>query len=154
MLSETIRQWDAETDEKRLEQQFLLKELCIGRRNEHVPSWSGAVTRMRTQQVIRRKVCWHSLRVAGLCVGVDDYQQDSQRELQFCKLENAVRDAEAVDKALRRTPGCNSAAIRNPKTATELRYQLRTHLQEPDLAKDPPELFVVYYAGHGFLQYG
>ena len=43
LLSETIRQWDAETDEKRLEQQFLLKELCIGRRNEHLPSWSGAV---------------------------------------------------------------------------------------------------------------
>ena len=105
-----------------------------------------------SEQLPRGKVCWRSLRVAGLCVGVDDYQQDSQRELQFCKLENAVRDAEAVDKALRRVPGCYSAAIRNPKTAKELRYQLRTHLQEPDLAKAPPELFVVYYAGHGFLQ--
>ena len=50
--------------------------------------------------------------------------------------------------------GCYSEAIRNPKTATELRYQLREHLQEPDLAKEPPELFVVYYAGHGFLQHG
>ena len=50
LLSETIRQWDAETDEKRLERQFLLKELCIGRRNEHLPSWSGVVTEVRTQQ--------------------------------------------------------------------------------------------------------
>ena len=47
LLSETIRQWDAETDEKRLEQQLLLKELCIGRRNEHLPSWSGDVTQTR-----------------------------------------------------------------------------------------------------------
>ena len=55
LLSETIRQWDAETDEMRLEQQFLLKELCIGRRNEHLPSWSGAVTQTRTQQVMPPK---------------------------------------------------------------------------------------------------
>ena len=37
-----------------------------------------------SKQLSRGKVCWRSLRVAGLCVGVDDYQQDSQRELQFC----------------------------------------------------------------------
>jgi hypothetical protein len=55
LLSETIRQWDAETDEQRLERQFLLKELCIGRRNEHLPSWSGVVTQMRTQQVMPPK---------------------------------------------------------------------------------------------------
>jgi hypothetical protein len=55
LLSETIRQWDAETDEQRLERQFLLKELCIGRRNEHLPSWSGVVTQMRTHQVMPPK---------------------------------------------------------------------------------------------------
>jgi hypothetical protein len=87
------------------------------------------------------------LRVAGLCVGVDDYQH-------LRKLQNAVRDAEAVSNALRSVPGCYSEAIRNPKTATELRHQLRTRLQDPDLAKHPPQLFVVYYAGHGFLQHG
>jgi hypothetical protein len=90
---------------------------------------------------------WGSLRVAGLCIGVDDYQH-------MVQLQNAVRDAEAVNRALRRMVGCYSEAISNPKTATELRHQLRTHLQEPDLAKYPPQLFVVYYAGHGFLQHG
>jgi hypothetical protein len=55
LLSEIIRQWDAETDEERLERQFLLKELCIGRRNEHLPSWSGVVTQMRTHQVMPPK---------------------------------------------------------------------------------------------------
>jgi hypothetical protein len=92
-------------------------------------------------------VRWSKLRVAGLCIGVDNYQHMGQ-------LQNAVRDAEAVNKELRRMPGCYSEAILNPKTATELRHQLRTHLQETDLAKHPPELFVVYYAGHGFLQHG
>jgi hypothetical protein len=92
-------------------------------------------------------VRWGNLRVAGLCIGVDDYQHMGQ-------LQNAVRDAETVNRALRRMVGCYSEAIHNPKTATELRHQLRTHLQKPDLAKEPPELFVVYYAGHGFLQHG
>jgi hypothetical protein len=41
LLFEAIRQWDADTPAKKLEQQFLLKELSIGRRNEHLPSWSG-----------------------------------------------------------------------------------------------------------------
>ena len=48
LLFEAIRQWDADTHEKYLEQQFLLKELSIGRRNEHLPSWSGGVTKMRS----------------------------------------------------------------------------------------------------------
>jgi hypothetical protein len=43
LLSETIHQWDADTDDKRLERQFLLKELCIGRRDQQLPTWSGAV---------------------------------------------------------------------------------------------------------------
>jgi hypothetical protein len=107
----------------------------------------GAAATGDSEQLQRHPVRWGKLRVAGLCVGVDDYQH-------LRKLQNAVRDAEAVSNALRSVPGCYSEAIRNPKTATELRHQLRTHLQEPDLAKHPPELFVVYYAGHGFLQHG
>jgi hypothetical protein len=52
LLSKKIRQWDAKTDEKRLEQQFLLKELCIGRRNEHLPSWAGVVTQMNLGKIV------------------------------------------------------------------------------------------------------
>ena len=100
-----------------------------------------------SEQLPHHPVRWGNLRVAGLCIGVDDYQHMGQ-------LQNAVRDAETVNRALRRMVGCYSEAIHNPKTATELRHQLRTHLQKPDLAKEPPELFVVYYAGHGFLQHG
>jgi len=76
---------------------------------------------------------------------VDDYQHMGQ-------LQNAVRDAEAINKELRRMPGSYSEVICNPKTATE--HQLRTHLKEPDLGKHPPQLFVLYYAGHGILEHG
>lgn len=53
LLFEAIRQWDADTHERCLEQQFLLKELSIGRRNEHLPSWSGGVTKMRSADKIK-----------------------------------------------------------------------------------------------------
>ena len=114
------------------------------------PGGSEQLPRGDSEQLPRGKVCWRSLRVAGLCVGVDDYQHEPQ----FCKLQNAVKDAKAVSEALRSMPKCRSEAILNPKTATELRHQLRTHLQDHDLANHPPELFLVYYAGHGFLQHG
>jgi hypothetical protein len=45
LLSETIQKWDADTDDKRSERQFLLDELCIGRRDVQLPTWSGAVTK-------------------------------------------------------------------------------------------------------------
>jgi hypothetical protein len=47
LLSESIQKWDADTDDKRLERQFLLKELCIGRRDAQLPTWSGAVTKRK-----------------------------------------------------------------------------------------------------------
>ena len=51
-------------------------------------------------------------------------------------------------------PGCYSEVICNPETATDLLDKLRTCLKAPDLAKHPPELFVLYYAGHGILEHG
>ena len=61
----------------------------------------------------RCKVRWDGLRVAGLCIGVDDYKHTSP-------LRNAVRDAQAVNAALRKVPGCNSSVLCNPKTASAL----------------------------------
>ena len=81
-----------------------------------------------SEQLPRCKVCWRSRRVAGLCVGVDDYQHMGQ-------LQNAVRDAEAINKELGRMPGCYSEVICNPETATELLHQLRTRLKSPDLPR-------------------
>jgi hypothetical protein len=105
------------------------------------PGGSEQLPRGDSEQRPRSKVCWSSLRVAGLCVGVDGYQHMS-------RLQNTVRDAEAV-KELKRMKGCYSEVIRNPTTATDLLHQLRQRLKEPDLAKHPPQLFVLYYAGYG-----
>jgi hypothetical protein len=111
------------------------------------PGGSEQLPRGESEQLQRGKVCWRSLRVAGLCVGVDDYQH-------MRRLQNAVRDAEAVNKELKRIKGCYSEVIRNPTTATDLLHQLRQRLKEPDLVKHPPQLFMLYYAGHGILEHG
>ena len=51
--------------------------------------------------------------MAGLCIGVDEYQY-------MGPLSNAVRDAEAVHAKLRAAPRCHSEIINNPtgNTAT------------------------------------
>jgi hypothetical protein len=54
LLSESIQKWDADTDDKRLERQFLLKELCIGRRDQQLPTWSGAVTPSEGRRKVTR----------------------------------------------------------------------------------------------------
>ena len=67
------------------------------------PGGSEQLPRGDSEQLPRSKVCWRSLRVAGLCVGVDGYQHMS-------RLQNAVRDAEAVNKELKRMKGRRSSA--------------------------------------------
>eukprot|EP00802_Teleaulax_amphioxeia_P002325 Tamp_02327.p1 GENE.Tamp_02327~~Tamp_02327.p1 ORF type:complete len:1262 (-),score=187.62 Tamp_02327:663-4097(-) len=44
LLVERIRRWAPDAAAEKLEKELLLKELCIGRREEPLPSWSGAVT--------------------------------------------------------------------------------------------------------------
>jgi len=93
----------------------------------------------------RGKVRWGGLRVAGLCIGVDDYEH-------IPPLGNAVRDAEAFNKKLKAMPGCFSAVIRNPADARDLLRSIRKHLQDADMLENPPEVIVIYYAGHGIQQ--
>ena len=85
---------------------------------------------------------WGGLRVAGLCIGVDDYTHTSP-------LCNAVRDAQAVNAALRKVPGCNSSVLCNPKTAAVLLESVQRHAEEKGLQDHPPEMYKVFYAGHG-----
>ena len=91
--------------------------------------------------VNRGKVKWDGLRVAGLCIGIDEYTN-------LDSLHNAVRDAEAVNSALKSVPDCYSAIIRNPKTGTALLESVERHAKEPGLHDDPPEFYELYYAGH------
>jgi hypothetical protein len=95
----------------------------------------------------RGKVCWRGLRVAGLCVGVDEYDNTSH-------LQNAVRDAGDIHKKLKGAPRCHSILVPNSKTVSKgslLRF-IGDCLEEPDLHKDPPQIFKFYYAGHGIQQ--
>ena len=92
--------------------------------------------------VNRGKVKWDGLRVAGLCIGIDEYTN-------LAPLHNAVREAEAVNGALKSVPGCYSEIIRNPKTATALIKSVRRHAEERGLHDAPPEILGVYYGGHG-----
>jgi len=90
----------------------------------------------------RGKVTWGGLRVAGLCIGVDEYTH-------IQPLGNAVKDAEEVDRALKKVPGCYSAVLRNPTTRASLMRSIKRHVQNDDLRNKPPRLFFFYYAGHG-----
>ena len=90
--------------------------------------------------VNRGKVKWDGLRVAGLCIGIDEYTN-------LDSLRNAVRDAEAVNSALKSVPGCYSEITRNP-TGIALLERVERHAKEPGLHDDPPEVYELYYAGH------
>ena len=91
--------------------------------------------------VNRGKVKWDGLRVAGLCIGIDEYTN-------LDPLRNAVRDAEAVNSALKAVPRCYSAIIRNPKTGMALLESVERHAKERGLHHDPPDVYEMYYAGH------
>jgi len=88
---------------------------------------------------------WAGLRVAGLCIGVDEYAH-------IGNLSNAVRDADAVCSGLKAASNCYAEPMTSKtvtSTAGDLIRSVRKRLQEPGLLKDPPLLFVLHYAGHG-----
>jgi len=85
---------------------------------------------------------WAGLRVAGLCVGIDKYTHAGN-------LNNASRDAEAMNERINSSPGCQSANLCAPATVGALLRGIRHHAQDAGLQQNPPKLFMVYYAGHG-----
>jgi hypothetical protein len=95
----------------------------------------------------RAKVDWGSLRVAGLCIGVDKYKH-------IGTLSNAVRDAEQVEAKLNAVPRCRCGIVKDPKTQIDMLSRVRTFLDDPRLREEPPELFVLSYAGHSIQREG
>ena len=93
----------------------------------------------------RGKERWGSLRVAGLCIGADDYKHTTP-------LRNAVLDAETFSNKLMTMSGCLSAVIRNPSDLGTLVKTIRRFLQDAQMRADPPEVIVIYYAGHVIQQ--
>ena len=76
----------------------------------------------------RSKVTWGGLHGAGLCIGVDEYTH-------LQPLGNAMKDAEAVDRALKEVHNCYSAIVRNPTTWAGLLGSIEQCVQEDDLRK-------------------
>jgi hypothetical protein len=71
----------------------------------------------------RAAVDWGALRVAGMCIGVCNYKYMSV-------LNNAVRDAEQVNKKLNAVPKCRSDTVIDPTTKVDLKKKIRQGLQE------------------------
>jgi hypothetical protein len=88
-----------------------------------------------------------ALRVAGLCIGVDKYKH-------IGTLSNAVRDAEQVHEKLNAVPRCRCGIVKDPKIQIDMLSSVRTFLDDPCLREEPPELFVLSYAGHSIQREG
>jgi len=140
-LEADIQQWQPSDATEHVEKQFLLKELSIGKRSQQFPTWTGLVS-TQTATIEVRRPSWGGLRVAGLCIGVDEYKH-------ICPLGKAVKDAEEVNKALTKVPGCYSAVLHNPTTRVGLMKSIKRHVQEDAFLDKPPQLFFLYYAGYG-----
>eukprot|EP00960_Hanusia_phi_P035679 751859-Hanusia_phi.AAC.2 len=80
-------------------------------------------------------------RVFGLCIGANDYVQKGW------DLRNAVRDAETLHQRLRSTSRSWSILKKNPQSSSHLKRFLRKGLSS--LGQSPPELVIVFFAGHG-----
>ena len=83
-------------------------------------------------------------RVAAMCLAIENYTH-------LDDMENAARDAEALHVRLNSTPGCSSALTKHAKVTASSKMLLRAvraSLQEAALAETPPDLFLLYYAGH------
>lgn len=80
-----------------------------------------------------------------LCIVVGEYAKHN-------KLSNTVSDAEAICKAVNECVGCRAAIIRNSADTSTIRKLLLDNFLKP-FAESPPEVAVIFVAGHG-LQRG
>jgi hypothetical protein len=78
--------------------------------------------------------------VQALCIGVNDYKEET-------KLENAIADAEGFAQFIENLPDSSARAVcRNPESKVALRREIESFLS--DLPKRPPRIVLIFYAGH------
>lgn len=85
--------------------------------------------------------------VKALIVGIEDYQTKANGALN--KVDYARKDAEAFLEALREMYGDRleeELIVDNDATVSNIQYQLRGFIQ----SLEADDLFIFYYAGHGF----
>jgi hypothetical protein len=87
---------------------------------------------------------WSGLRLAALCIGVGAYSGLS-------RLDNPVRDAEALFKAINNCPDCRAAILRDPQSKMTILEHLKRCLRElAALSADKlPEVVLLSLGGHG-----
>jgi len=83
---------------------------------------------------------WENLRVAALCIGVSAYAGGSA-------LGTAVKDADAIYEAINMLDRCRAATLIDPKSRSDFQAVLKLFL-EP-LSSNPPEMVIIFFAGHG-----
>ena len=70
--------------------------------------------------------------IAVLCIGVQEYPREY-------KLENPVRDAEAMYNEVNKHSRCRAAILQNPRNTGDIYNTVRKDFLEP-LSRNPPEV--------------
>ena len=86
---------------------------------------------------------WDGLRLAVFCIGIADYARSTA-----APLGNTLKDAERIYHEINMLPGCRAALLRNPKSKEEIYKRMRYDFLDY-LARKPPEVVLIYHAGHG-----
>jgi hypothetical protein len=91
-----------------------------------------------------RDAGWVGLRLAALCIGVGAYSGSS-------RLDNPVRDAEALFETINNCPDCRAAILRDPDSKSTILEYFKKFLKElADLpAEKLPEVVMLLLGGHG-----
>ena len=84
---------------------------------------------------------WDNLRVAALCIGVKAYPGAAA-------LSTTVKDAEAMCKEINMLDRCRAATLTDSKSRTDIYEAVRKQFLEL-LSSNPPEMVIIFYAGHG-----
>jgi hypothetical protein len=95
----------------------------------------------------KRVAGWEDLQLAALCIGVGAYPGPS-------RLDNPVRDADALFEAINKFPDCRTAIVRDPTNNDAILVHLQNFLEElAALSSDQlPDVVMLVVASHG-VQY-
>ncbi len=92
----------------------------------------------------KRDAGWEDLRLAALCIGVGAYPGPS-------RLDNPVRDADALFDAINKLPDCRAAIVRDPPDKNAILVHLQNFLGELAAlsANQLPDVVMLVVASHG-----
>jgi len=86
---------------------------------------------------------WDGLRLAVFCIGIADYARSTA-----APLGNTLKDAERIYQEINTLPGCRAVLLRNPQSKEAIYKRMRYEFLDY-LARKPPQVVLIYQAGHG-----